>query len=132
MQKQILKMSFFFLILGLVSGVFYREFTKFNSYTAYTTLSVVHTHLLALGFLFLLILYSILKDKNSSDFKIPLYTYSIGLFITCTTMTINGIFDVLLKSLDANPILSGISGIGHILLGGSIVWISLKLLKKAN
>ena len=31
-------------ILAMAGGVFYREFTKFNGFTARTTLSVVHTH----------------------------------------------------------------------------------------
>ena len=41
--------SFVYLILALISGVFYREFTKFNGFTEKTTLGVVHTHLFVLG-----------------------------------------------------------------------------------
>ncbi|RGW71828.1 DUF2871 family protein [Holdemanella biformis] len=31
-----------------MGGVFYREFTKVNGFTSFTTLSVVHTHYLML------------------------------------------------------------------------------------
>ena len=47
-----------YLVLGLASGLYYREFTKSNDYTAadgFTQLSVLHTHLLTLGVIVLLI-----------------------------------------------------------------------------
>jgi len=49
--------AFAYLVLGVASGLFYREFTKANDFTdaQFTQLSVVHTHLLVLGFMVLLI-----------------------------------------------------------------------------
>lgn len=38
-----------------MDGVFYREFTKVDGFTSFTTLSVVHTHYLMLGMVFFLI-----------------------------------------------------------------------------
>ena len=51
-----------YMILALVMGVFYREFTKFYQFTGITTLSVTHTHLFILGVFLLLILALFLKD----------------------------------------------------------------------
>ena len=39
------------LVIGLLGGVFSREFTKAHDVTAWTQLKVVHTHSLALGFM---------------------------------------------------------------------------------
>lgn len=47
-------------------GVFYREFTKLNGFTDFTTLSVVHTHCLILGISMVFVLISIrncIKDS---------------------------------------------------------------------
>lgn len=43
------------LVIGLLGGVFSREFTKAHDVTAWTQLKVVHTHSLALGFMLTLI-----------------------------------------------------------------------------
>lgn len=40
--------------LGLASGVYWRELTKFTHFTGVTQLSTAHTHALALGLLMLL------------------------------------------------------------------------------
>ena len=42
--KRYMNASVLYAILAMVGGVFYREFTKFNSFTAKTSLGVVHTH----------------------------------------------------------------------------------------
>lgn len=55
-MKKLFNLSFFYLILGLALGIFFREFTKFNAFTGITTLSTAHTHTLVLGFIFFLIL----------------------------------------------------------------------------
>lgn len=48
-MKRLMNASIVYGVLGLiVGGVFYREFTKFNGFTDFTTLSVVHTHYLML------------------------------------------------------------------------------------
>ena len=39
-------------VLALIGGIFYREFTKMNDYTSWTTLSVFHTHYFTLGMMF--------------------------------------------------------------------------------
>ena len=49
--------SFAYLVAGVLSGLFYREFTKLNDFPegGSTQLGLVHTHLLTLGFIVLLI-----------------------------------------------------------------------------
>lgn len=55
-MKRLMNASIVYGILGLIGGVFYREFTKLNGFTSFTTSSVVHTHYLMLGMVFFLML----------------------------------------------------------------------------
>ena len=55
-MKRCMNASLLYAILAMVGGVFYREFTKFNGFTAGTTLGVVHTHYFLLGMVFFLLL----------------------------------------------------------------------------
>ena len=48
-MKRYMNSALLYAILAMAGGVFYREFTKFNGFTAKTTLSVVHTHYFLLG-----------------------------------------------------------------------------------
>ncbi len=45
-----------YMILGLAGGLYYRELTKLNHFTGDGQLGLVHTHLLALGMLFFLVM----------------------------------------------------------------------------
>ena len=56
MMKRYINYSIVYAVSAMIGGVFYREFTKLNDYTACTTLSVVHTHYFILGMMFFLIL----------------------------------------------------------------------------
>jgi hypothetical protein len=49
--------AFAYMVAGVLSGLFYREFTKLNGFAEGqpTQLGLVHTHLLTLGFIVLLI-----------------------------------------------------------------------------
>ena len=55
-MKRYINYSIVYAVLAMIGGVFYREFTKMNGYTAFTTLSLVHTHYFILGMIFFLIL----------------------------------------------------------------------------
>ncbi len=119
--------------LAMAGGVFYREFTKFNHFTGQTTLSVLHTHYFVLGMLFFLLL--LLLEKNfafssaKSD-KILLF-YNIGLNTTVAMLFVRGITQVLNMSLSSgqDAAISGIAGLGHIILGVSIIYILLEIKK---
>lgn len=118
-MKKVMNLSIVYFILAMISGVFYRELTKFNEFTGQTSLSVLHTHILVLGtgvFLFIALLFRITSLEQSSLYKkfYMLYNFSFSLFIIM--MGVRGSLQVLgttvTKSL--NGIMSGISGISHI------------------
>jgi hypothetical protein len=60
----------FYMILGLVSGLYYRELTHLTDFEGETRLSVVHTHLLALGMLFFLIALALEKVFALSESRL--------------------------------------------------------------
>lgn len=77
-----IKTSLYYAILGLVAGVFYREFTKYNGLDGGTSLAYIHVHTLMLGMAFFLIM-ALFEDKfKMSTFKrFSLFniTYNAGL-----------------------------------------------------
>lgn len=135
--KKILDTSFFYAILAMVAGVFYREFTKFNGFTGDTTLSVVHVHLFMLGAtLFLLVLllekqFNLTKNKNFNKFYV---IYNTGLLLTVIMFIVRGIIQVRnIEIVSAiNSAISGIAGIGHLILGTGIVMFFLIVKKSLN
>ena len=126
-MKRYLNTSLVYAILAMVGGVFYREFTKFNGFTGKTTLAVVHTHYFLLGMLFFLLEKSFAFTTVKTGKAI--LTYQVGLNITAVMMVVRGVAQVLGTefSKEANAAISGIAGIGHILLGVSMVLVLLQL-----
>lgn len=110
--------------LGLVGGVGYREFTKYQDFTGVTQLSVLHTHLLALGTLMLLIVIGLEKAFTlSADkrFAVFFWAHTAGLGLTTTMMTIKGSLQVLGSASATSASLAGTAGLGHILLTIALV-----------
>ena len=135
-MKKYLNYSLSYGVMGLICGVYFREFTKIMGFTGVTTLSKAHPHLLMLGtFLFLIVaLFSErLSLETDKTFKLFMRIYNIGLPLTVLMMLIRGTLEVigapLSKGLDAS--ISGIAGIGHILLGLGIILFIFSL-KKAK
>ena len=129
-MKKLFNLSFFYLILGLALGVFFREFTKFNSFTGITTLSAAHTHTLVLGFIFfliLIILEKLFSISNTKYFTGWLITYSIGLLSLISTLIVRGILEVLNKDFIGLP---HIAGTAHAIFGISLIWFMI-ILKKS-
>ena len=132
--QKYLKVSFFYAILAMVGGVFYREFTKFNGFYGKTTLSVLHTHYFILGMFMFLILLLFEKNFHISDDKLIKKTifYQIGLNITVLAFLMRGICQTLemniSKGFDAS--ISAVAGIGHILIGVSLILILIDIRKK--
>lgn len=128
----ILGISFINLIMGLIGGVFYREFTKFYDFTGVTHLSKVHVHSLALGFILLLVIYLLVEKLNEREIftiKKPLYIFQSGFVLTMSSMFVYGIFDVVSQGQNTINIMaiSGISGLGHIILGVGLVWTMIRI-----
>lgn len=130
-MKRYMNFSLLYAILAMVGGVFYREFTKFNGFTAQTTLSVVHTHYFLLGMVFFLLLLVLEKSLSFTSAKAGrvLAVYHIGLNLTAVMFVVRGITQVLGLALSSgmDAAISGMAGIGHILLGVSLVLILLQI-----
>lgn len=103
-------------VLGLVGGVFYREFTKLNGFTGFTTLSVVYTHYLMLGMAFFLMFVLLENNFHFIDNKVRKYLlfYHIGLNLTAVMLVIRGVVQVLI-------------GIAHLILGISMVLVLISI-----
>ena len=116
--------------MGLIGGVFYREFTKFYDFTDVTHLGKIHVHTLVLGFVVSLLMYLLAKDMNDvKSLKKPYEIYLTGLTFTIVNMVVIGIYEVVCDGADVNvrAAIDGTSGIGHIILGVGIVWMFVKL-----
>lgn len=122
-------------VIAMIFGVFYREFTKFNHFTGQTSLSFLHTHYFMLGMFFFLALMLAEKVFSFSDRSTGtlLAVYQLGLNITGIGFLARGLIQIqgspLSRGLDAS--ISGVAGIGHILLGVCIVLLLLKIRKRA-
>lgn len=135
-MKRILNTAFFYLILGLISGVFYREFTKIYGYTNYTRLSVLHTHLLTLGMMIFMIIFLIASIYNklieTKKFTIFYFTYNISFLVMIITILIRGILEVQNINLNKsfNAAISGIAGLSHIGISVALIILFLELKKQ--
>lgn len=131
-MKRLLNTSFFYTILALASGLFYREFTHAQHFTSWTPLSVMHTHSFALGtavFLFLLILEKIFAILQNKKFRSFYYLYNFGLLTTLLMLGIRGVTDVLEIQLSSgmNAAISGTAGVAHIVLTLAIIQLFILL-----
>ena len=130
-MKRYMNSALLYAILAMVGGVFYREFTKFNVFTAKTALSVVHTHYFLLGMVFFLLLLVLEKNLVFTNAKTGriLTAYHIGLNLTAVMLAVRGVTQVVGASLSkgADAVISGMAGIGHILLGVSLVLLLLQI-----
>ncbi|CUQ02749.1 MULTISPECIES: DUF2871 domain-containing protein [Clostridium] len=129
-MKKLFNLSFIYLGLGLILGVFHREFTKFNNFSGETVLGTAHTHTLVLGFLFFLII--LLLDKNFDvssykHFNKWLISYNIGLISLIGTIVFRGVLEVLSKDFAGLP---HMAGLGHAIFGASLIWFMIILNKK--
>lgn len=120
--------------LALAGGVFYREFTKFQGFTGETALSVVHTHYFLLGMMVFLLLALLERSFSFTTRAVRrgLIVYHIGLNLTAGMLAVRGVLQVLgtelSSGLDAS--ISGVAGIGHLLLGGSLLLVLLQLRRR--
>ena len=124
-MKRYINLSLVYAVLAMVGGVFYREFTKFNGFTGKTTLGVVHPHYFLLGMVFFLLLLLLEKNFGFTGPKTGrvLIAYQVGLNLTTVMFVVRGVTQVLGTSLSSGmtAAISGMAGIGHIILGVSLV-----------
>ncbi len=130
-MKRYINTALLYAILAMVGGVFYREFTKFNGFVGKTTLAVVHTHYFLLGMVVFLLLLLLEKSFAFTGPKTGrvLAVYHIGLNLTAVMLMVRGVLQVLGTTLSAgvNAAVSGLAGIGHILLGIGLILLLLQV-----
>ncbi|MDA3629188.1 DUF2871 domain-containing protein [Saccharopolyspora oryzae] len=117
-------------VLGLIAGLYYRELTKAQGFTGDTQLSVVHTHLLALGMLFFLVVLALDKAFGLSGnrlFTLFFWFYNSGLVVTAAMMVVHGTMTVF--GAESSAAISGIAGLGHILITLGVIHLFLALRK---
>ncbi|WP_394553592.1 DUF2871 domain-containing protein [Agromyces sp. MMS24-JH15] len=123
--------SFAYLIAGVASGLFYREFTKLNDFPEGepTQLGLAHTHLLTLGFIVLLIVLVLEKlfvlSDNRRLFGWFFWLYNAGLILTSAMLIWHGSLTVLGE--ESSKMIAGIAGTGHMLLTAAMVLLCLAL-----
>ena len=135
-MKRYMNMALLYAVLAMVGGVFYREFTKFNGFTAKTTLGVVHTHYFLMGMVFFLLLLLLEKSFSFTGAKTGriLVLYHIGLNLTAVMFVVRGVTQVLGTALSSgmSASSSGMAGIGHILLGVSLILLLLQVKRSVS
>ncbi len=134
-MKKYLNIAMYYAIAAMAGGVFYREFTKWNGFTGVTMLGKVHAHLFMLGMMMFLVvaLFAQRLDlEKEKSFHWFLRLYNIGLPLTVVMMLVRGITQVKGTALStgADAAISGIAGIGHIILSIGILLL-LNALKSA-
>ncbi|MEJ1089591.1 DUF2871 domain-containing protein [Microbacterium sp. Mu-80] len=135
-MKKLFNAAFIYMVLGVASGLFYREFTKANAFPEgeYTQLAVVHTHLLTLGFIVLLVLLALEKlfriSRSAKLFGWFFWLYNAGLVLTAAMMVWHGSLTVLGEQ--SNAMIAGIAGLGHILLTAAMIILFIALGRAVN
>ena len=127
-MKKIYYAAHTYMIIGVISGLYYRELTKLNDFTGDSQLGVVHTHLLALGMLFYLVVLALEKLFTLSAsrlFNWSFWVYNAGLGLTVLMMIIHGTQTVL--GAETSAAISGIAGLGHIVLTVGLVLFFINL-----
>lgn len=96
-MKKLFYAAIFYLVFGLCSGLFYREFTKAHEFTGLTQLKLAHTHILVLGFFMFLILTLFEKSftlSKSRWFNRFFVVYNAGALFSMIMFLIIGIAQV--------------------------------------
>lgn len=134
-MKRYLNLAFFYAVWALLSGVFYREFTKIKDFSGQTQLSGVHGHLFVLGMVMFLIIALFAHFFNLNrlkSFKLFMIFYNLGVCLSAVMFMVKGSLQVLAFefSRTLTAAFSGISGIAHIFItiGLIALFISLKKL----
>lgn len=122
--------SFAYMVAGVLSGLFYREFTKLNDFPegGSTQLGLAHTHLLTLGFIVLLIvlvLEKVFTLSRSRLFGWFFWIYNAGVILTSAMLVWHGSLTVLGE--ESSKMIAGIAGTGHMLLTAGMVLLFLSL-----
>lgn len=124
-MKKLLNASFIYMLAGVASGLFYREFTKLTGFPEgeYTQLALAHTHLLTLGFIVLLIVLALEKvftiSRSPKLFAWFFWLYNAGVILTSGMLIWHGTLTVL--GQESSAMIAGIAGLGHIFITAAMI-----------
>lgn len=129
-MRRLFYAAFAYMLAGVASGLFYREFTKLNDFPEgeFTQLGLAHTHLLTLGFIILLIVLALEKLFTLSDSRLFgwfFWIYNAGVIVTSAMLVWHGMLTVLGE--ESSKMISGIAGTGHMLLTAGMLLLFLAL-----
>lgn len=132
MSRRYVNAAIVYALLAMAGGVFFREYTRTIGFDGATTLSVVHTHYFVMGMAVFLLLALLEKSFGFSVGKgmgVWLGLYHAGLNVTVAGLVLRGLADTSATPLPAalDGALSGVSGLGHIALGVSLIAILLRV-----
>ena len=127
--------AFIYMLIGVASGLFYREFTKMNDFPEgrFTQLGLAHTHLLTLGFIVLLIvliLEKVFTLSRSKMFTWFFWVYNAGVILTSAMLITHGMLTVLGE--ESSKMIAGMAGLGHMLLAAGMILLFLTLRGRLN
>ena len=131
--------AFVFGITGVLSGLYYRELTKASDVAdrSASQLPLVHTHLLVLGFVFLLIVLALerlfaISAAAPRAFTWFYWMWTTGVAVTGGMMLVKGTLVVLGKDA-SSAAFAGIAGLGHISLTAAVIvlFVALRAALKA-
>ncbi|PHK50030.1 DUF2871 domain-containing protein [Staphylococcus edaphicus] len=133
-MKKLMYSSAFYTLLGLLSGLFYREMSKAENFSGYSQLNVTHTHLLVLGtimfLIFMVIEYQLTLTAHKQLFNYFFYIFHLGVLVTVAMQFINGI--AAMKDFSVSPAIAGIAGLGHIMITIAFILFFVLLNKRIN
>ncbi len=124
-MKKLLNASFAYMLAGVASGLFYREFTKINGFPEgqFTQLGLAHTHLLTLGFIVLLIVLVLERvftiSRSPKLFAWFFWLYNAGVILTSAMLVWHGSLTVL--GQESTKMIAGIAGLGHMLVTAGMI-----------
>ena len=129
-QLQLLIAVTVYTVLGLAAGLFYREFTKLNGYEEgmMGQLGLAHTHILTLGMIVLLLVLALEKSfalSSSKLFRWFFWVYNVGVVLTSSMLVWHGMLQA--QGLESSKMISGIAGMGHMLVGAGFVLLLISL-----
>lgn len=130
-MKKLFYAAFAYMLIGVGSGLFYREFTKANDFAEgqFTQLGLAHTHLLTLGFIVLLIVLVLEKVFTLSAsrrlFTWFFWTYNAGVVLTSAMLIWHGMLTVL--GAESTAMIAGIAGLGHMFVTAGMVLLFVML-----
>lgn len=128
-KKDIMEFSVSYLFSGILAGAVYRELGKI--YPVEVKMSLVHTHLIVLGFVLPAIFYLLVKKLDISNEKLEklFRIYNFGIYFSFTTMFLHGLVDGYSPLNIVKIGMISVSGLGHILITLAVILISLKCLR---